>query len=501
MKKILILSCLVAQVQSQVGFWPQPGNTDATKDSIESSWGETKCTCNDVEDPTTDNACEKQSGNGQTTAKCVIYGNAINRANYCNKVNSDGTGKAGYSVCGYSQTCATVKSNEILNQCISKGAKLCGVRQYLGGNGETKVESVFNALGVTVAAFECKSTETCCDFECCSQDQICWGMEGTPSASNRQGFAQIMAYAEAPSSAFDFYYDFTFYNLADVQRSGWLTPDGKPFKNRPRTCIPKMTALSGTKFIYVPLVCCVLVVAALVVAVLKFGCKQSRNMAPFVMIGASFFLIFSFSWMYGIITVLLAAATVFAPRAKRNGWLILAQLLIFWFVLGGSTWLVSPGLGGGLSDFITPAQFSTLQTTCASYYNQYFKFGTQTPFYISALDTAWGFCSRPWLGFLVVVAYTQLFAFVVMIFQTLTDFFVPSQVEYEWSCCSKKGDDNESSTGADESLLGSSNDSNYGGVSSSNAPVTNDQKFGDAGSLEAGTVGEQKDDGRTAPVL
>lgn len=113
------------------------------------------------------------------------------------------------------------------------------------------------------------------------------------------------------------------------------------------------------------------------------------------------------------------------------------QLLLLWLYLGGQSLLATGGPSGGTVNLISVNEndFAKVQSMCLDYYNGYFGYA-QKPFYISSVEKGWGFCGRNWLGFLMVVSYTQMFAFFVILFQTVMELFVPGPAPLEWPCCS-----------------------------------------------------------------
>ena len=116
------------------------------------------------------------------------------------------------------------------------------------------------------------------------------------------------------------------------------------------------------------------------------------------------------------------------------------QLLLVWCYLGGSSLVAYGGPSGGTVNLISTKEndFTKVQGMCLDYYNGFFGY-TQKPASMSSVDKGWGFCGPNWLGVVMVASYTQMFAFFVMIFQTVMAHFVPGPAPLEWPCCSKDG--------------------------------------------------------------
>lgn len=321
------------------------------------------------------------------------------------------------------------------------------MRQFLGGNGDTEVKGLED-IGAVVFTHECQFGGTCCDFECCEPGEICMEMTGPPQQPTNLNSA-IAQLQIAQNGQMQFYYDFLMWNLDAVQRNDWKLPDGKPFKNRPRTCVKRLLEpLDGTRMLYRPLLSVIFILVVLIRIIAGFGCgeliKQTQNFAPLMLLFTSFALSFSVAANYAIFTTIVAAATMFWPQGKWTGWLALGQFLSLWFILGGNNLLIQ-GPNINYFNYMTYRQgnFNALQQTCSGYFSGYFAIGSQKNY--MTFDDYWGPCSSSWIAFELMMAQTQVILLAFMLVRALMNFVIPASEPEVWCCCKKKerggGDD------------------------------------------------------------
>ena len=299
--------------------------------------------------------------------------------------------------------CGEVPENVSLQKCIPKGNSVCLSYQYLGTS------------GTPAAMTSCESFQSCCYGTCCDVGQSCVRQE--------QG---------------DFTYDGTTYSVENAARNGWILPDGSQFTNPPYICAANMAPIQGAKAVYIPILGVLLVAACALAAYKKRRrCDALSFVAPATIFFTAIFLQFSADWMFALIAVLLATATAVAPAAHTR-WVLFFQLVGFWFLAGGTTFFGAESNALVTGNPFDPRTFNgltigTAVAGCSSYFGGYFSYsyGNNKPWDISTKRTTWGYCSREFVGFLVILAITNLFAVLVLLLQTVTEYLAPEPVVFK----------------------------------------------------------------------
>ena len=342
-----------------------------------------------------DHNSHQQLSNGESICNCTPGPLNITCAN-------------GYSVCNWYEECSKVNTNDTLSQCVRKAGKLCARFQYLG-NGPTLFDPRPNPA---VAVQACGPYETCCDGACCTEFQRC--------------VSQEQSVERAPT----FIYNYTAYAVTEAAVNNWNQPDSTAFRNRPRICVAGIKPVGGVVIIFLPLLGALLVIGMTVVAMVRVRAELSlRMIPPLVMIVASFFMLFSYSWLYGLLSILIALVTSFTPPHHDQAlWLILFQILIFWWVSGGGNFFLSNNdAAQNILNSIGQGNIDKLTEECTTYYG-YFSYSRATMnVRTSPYRTAWGFCGLEWITFVSICAVANVFTFSMMIFQTVIDHLSPAQ--------------------------------------------------------------------------
>lgn len=276
-----------------------------------------------------------------------------------------------------------------------------------------------NEFGPVVYGHECQFGETCCDFECCKSGEVCMEMTGSPSSEqskNFRAFALALGLPASELASVDFYYDFRLYNLEAVLRNDWRMPggSGEGIVNKPRTCVPVSDPVTNIRIVILPILNGVFILVMFIAACRIPGLMRKRMLFPFVVLVLSFFLSFASSVRIDLLTAILAVATIFWPRPKWIGFLVLTQFVALVAFVASSTFF----------DYTWPDIVSH-QKQCDAFFGGKFSLGSQRNF-MSGYYT--GFCSMGWIGFAYLLAQIQFYAVILMFLQDMMEFVLPEPV-------------------------------------------------------------------------
>jgi len=421
--------------QGTRAMWPDP--TPAKfKDEYDVKWGETMCECtNDPVDVC--NSAYPASPGRDSSERCEGYNNFVNRIVKCptkmiRKSKSIVNKTDMPLVCGYGEKCIKGIDNNKLAFCVDKKQKLCAVRRFLGGNSDVTVDGGDNPV---VAAVPCKVNGTCCDWDCCSDDEECVLQNSTMTRTSSSAFVANMGAMYVPADKAQFYYDFLGWDIDAVEANDWKLPGGANFKNRPRLCQKrkKFDPLQSVRTTLGPLIVLVFIVWVILSFMFKVRIKdaiaQTRTFPPLAVLVTSIFLAFSPALSYVIFTSVICVATLHWPHTKWNGWLALGQFITLWFLLGGTT-VFTPTVqlsvfAKGYFNYALDqtTSFDQLQKQCIKFYG-------------SDLDLR-GMCSDTWIGFTLTVAQAQTALFAAMFLQSMINFLEPKSEPELWCCCKR----------------------------------------------------------------
>jgi len=323
------------------------------------------------------------------------------------------------STCAFDEKCTTEGvANATLSVCLPLDNEICVRYQYLGKD----TEAGGAGMDTTQAPKGCRSTEKCCDGDCCSWNEGCMTQESG-----------------------SFFYNFDSFMAEDAARNDWKMPgESTEIKNKPRQCMNQntwMNATAGLKVIVLPVFGILLAAFCFMQANKNKTGEMSENMGPMLMIFFSFWLLFSYHIMVALLSILIATATMVAPPAWTS-WVLFFQILFFWWTIGGSSFfLTNNALYGNnfIADMVAPGpvsaagitpvtnaydQVNNMASKCATYFN-FFAYqnvatlGTGNLKYMSnPARTTWGYCSLEFVSFGATFAVFSLLAYFATIVQT-----------------------------------------------------------------------------------
>lgn len=283
--------------------------------------------------------------------------------------------------------CGEVSSNATLNRCITQGNKVCSMLNNLGKKGSN-----------AVAATECQSYQSCCDGQCCDHGQGC--------VVRQSGL---------------FIYQGKRLDAALVARNGWKLADGTKLKNKPRMCSKEnyLNPTTGAKVVFIPLIALIVVVLGTLGAISAGAeLKQKKNIPAMILLFCCVFLLLSQMWPYALVLALSAIVGLVVTDQKAH-WMLLFQLVFLWILLGGSNFFLGPlSSGSNLISGMNGSSLDQLTASCSTYYNYFTFTETNKPWHLGPVDKQWGYCSRSFIGFQVVMAIFAVFSFVLMMLQT-----------------------------------------------------------------------------------
>jgi len=136
------------------------------------------------------------------------------------------------------------------------------------------------------------------------------------------------------------------------------------------------------------------------------------------------------------LTALVVVATVSTSTAHQ-GKLVLFLLAYVWLYFGGTTPEVAPATLLAYKPLATPKNYFlhasdhsllALEASCNAYFLDYFSLHDDAAWDTDVTYTTSGLCSRWWIGFLLIIAYVQACALLLMVALKVLSFLDPNLV-------------------------------------------------------------------------
>jgi uncharacterized membrane protein len=308
-----------------------------------------------------------------------------------------------YQVCAYAHECAE-SDNKTFSFCIPKGNIVCYRYQYLGTDGKI------------VDAQSHHPSKSCCDSNACSSRQTCVEM----ISGSDPFFYDYDDNGEAGGMAMQIF------SPEEVARNLWKDKKDKDFQNKPKKCIDRVFDTTQiTKQYVAPAVSMVVILIAIVFVLNKPS--EKFKLLPLFVLGLSFFLTLSEGWTFALFTALVAVFT-FLTSTAHQGKLVLFLLAYVWIYFGGSTLFASQyslAIPKNLFLYSSFSSLTELETTCNTYFLNYFSLLDDAAWDTDETYTTYGLCGRWWIGVLVIIAYFHACGLLLMVAVNVFSFLDP----------------------------------------------------------------------------